>query len=94
MECLILPRSGSFVNASFVNDDDSDFAEEDLSDFTGSRNSFQFDYNTTEDNHVAYMWSVAIRPLPTMNGMFWHWEVFLSNIIDFEPFGVLLEPKN
>ena len=53
MECL--PRSGSFVNTSFVNDDDSDFAEEDLSDFTGSRNSFQFDYNTTEDNHVAYM---------------------------------------
>jgi len=48
--------SGSFVNGSFINDDDdSDFAEEDLSDFTGSRNSFQFDYNTTEDKHVAYM---------------------------------------
>merc|ERR1712083_756941 len=54
--------SGSFVNFGYNNndDDDSDFAEEDFSDFTGSfresgRNSDQFDYNTTEDKHVAYL---------------------------------------
>jgi len=55
-----LTGSGSFFNPGFSNDDDSDFAEEDFSDFTGSfresgRNSDQFDYNTTEDKHVAYL---------------------------------------
>merc|ERR550517_235534 len=52
--------SESYINLGFNNDDeDSDFAEEDFSDFTGSfresgRNSAQFDYNTTEDK-IAYL---------------------------------------
>jgi len=40
---------------------------------TGSRNSFQFYYNTTEDNHVAYMQALTGTRYPTLPGFYFYY---------------------